>query len=298
MRHDSAVILHASTRPERIRTTRSQRRASSESWVTSTSVVPRSAWPANISSMISAPVRLVEIAGRLVGDQDRRVGRQRAGERDALLLAAGKLAPDSGGAAPPARPRQARPRRARGRRRRRRARAARRRSPCAVMVGIRWNDWNTMPTLRPRKRASASSSSALRVSPGDHDRAGVGPLQPRHHHQQRRFARARRADHSDRLAAPYIEVDVFEDVDARRAPAERQVDAGERDGVRRSLAAPRCRPCGYVRRSVGGPRAGARRSLIWEFDARWSRLLRWPRCWLAGFAGGITPGVARPPTAR
>ena len=34
---------------------------------------------------------LVEIAGRLVGDQDRRIGRQRAGQRDALLLAAGQL---------------------------------------------------------------------------------------------------------------------------------------------------------------------------------------------------------------
>ena len=35
--------------------------------------------------------RLVEIAGRLVGDQQRGIGRKRAGERDALLLAAGKL---------------------------------------------------------------------------------------------------------------------------------------------------------------------------------------------------------------
>ena len=34
---------------------------------------------------------LVEIAGRLVGDQDGRIGRERAGQRDALLLAAGKL---------------------------------------------------------------------------------------------------------------------------------------------------------------------------------------------------------------
>ena len=35
--------------------------------------------------------RFVEVAGRLVGDQDRGVGRKRAGERDALLLAAGEL---------------------------------------------------------------------------------------------------------------------------------------------------------------------------------------------------------------
>ncbi len=33
----------------------------------------------------------VEIAGRLVGDEDRGIGRQRAGQRDALLLAAGQL---------------------------------------------------------------------------------------------------------------------------------------------------------------------------------------------------------------
>ena len=45
--------------------------------------------------MICAAGGLVEIAGRLVGDQDRRVGRERARQRDALLLAAGKLAPDS-----------------------------------------------------------------------------------------------------------------------------------------------------------------------------------------------------------
>ena len=35
---------------------------------------------------------LVEIAGRLVGDDDRRIGRERARERDALLLAAGQFA--------------------------------------------------------------------------------------------------------------------------------------------------------------------------------------------------------------
>src|SRR4029079_18665975 len=33
------------------------------------------------------------------------------------------------------------------------------------MVGIRWKDWKTIPILRPRKRASASSSSPVRLSP-------------------------------------------------------------------------------------------------------------------------------------
>ena len=34
---------------------------------------------------------LIEVAGRLVGHQDGWIGRERAGERNALLLAAGKL---------------------------------------------------------------------------------------------------------------------------------------------------------------------------------------------------------------
>ena len=66
---------------------------------------------------------------------------------------------------------------------------------------------------------------------GDQDRAGVRPLQPGHHHQQRRFARARRTEHADRLAAPYIQVDVAQDVDAGGAAAERQINAAKHDGV-------------------------------------------------------------------
>ena len=38
-----------------------------------------------------APGCLVEVSGRLVGDDDGRIGGERAGERDTLLLAAGKL---------------------------------------------------------------------------------------------------------------------------------------------------------------------------------------------------------------
>ena len=63
-----------------------------------------------------------------------------------------------------------------------------------------------------------------------HDRAGVRPFEPGEHHQQRRFARARRADQANRLAAPYIQVDVFEDMNPGRGAAERKIDAGERDG--------------------------------------------------------------------
>ena len=53
--------------------------------------MPRSTWPAEqkLDHLLSG--LLVEIAGRLVGDEDRGIRRERAGERDALLLAARQL---------------------------------------------------------------------------------------------------------------------------------------------------------------------------------------------------------------
>ena len=101
-----------------------------------------------------------------------------------------------------------------------------------------------MPTLRPRKRASASSSSGPQVRAGHHDRAGVGPFQAGHDHQQRRFARARRPDQADRLAASYMQIDVFEDMDPGGAAAEREIDAGKRDGRSCRNVRMRCRSCG------------------------------------------------------
>jgi len=44
--------------------------------------------------------------------------------------------------------------------------------------------------------------------------AAIRPLQSGHHHQQRRFARARWAEQADRLATAYIEVDGSQDMDA------------------------------------------------------------------------------------
>ncbi len=61
------------------------------SWVTRTSVVPRSLMAAEQQLDDVASGRLVEIAGRFVGDDDGGIGRERTRERDALLLAAGKL---------------------------------------------------------------------------------------------------------------------------------------------------------------------------------------------------------------
>ena len=61
------------------------------SCVTMTTVEPRRCVQiANQRENLLAGVR-VEIAGRLVGEQDRRIDRQRARDRDALALAAGQL---------------------------------------------------------------------------------------------------------------------------------------------------------------------------------------------------------------
>ena len=180
--------------------------------------------------MISRAGRLVEIAGRLVGDQDRRVRRQRAGERDALLLAAGELRrivveplgePDRGELALGARISVAHA----GEFERHGDVFQRRHGRDQVK---RLKHDADIAAAKARQRVLVEPAE---VRAGHHDRAGVGALEAGHHHQQRRFARARRTDQADRLAAPYIQVDVLEDMDAGRAAAERQIDAAEREAI-------------------------------------------------------------------
>src|SRR5262249_6452964 len=60
---------------------------------------------------------------------------------------------------------------------------------------------------------------------GDCHATLVRSFETRHHHQQRRLARSRRADEPDRLAAAYIKRHILEDVNARSPLPEREVDA-------------------------------------------------------------------------
>ena len=108
---------------------------------------------------------LVEIAGRLVGEQELGLVHERARERDALLLAAGKLVrivmpariePDAA-RAPRARARAASPRPS--------SSSGSITFSSAFSAGSRWKLWNTKPTRRRRRRARASSSSASRRWP-------------------------------------------------------------------------------------------------------------------------------------
>ncbi len=70
---------------------RSQRRASSLSWVMRRSAVPRSARSRNMQLDDDAAGGAVEIAGGLVGQQQPGCGDEGAGDRHALLLAAREL---------------------------------------------------------------------------------------------------------------------------------------------------------------------------------------------------------------
>ena len=174
--------------------------ASSGSWVTSTSVVWRARLTSSSSSMIWRPVVAVQVSGRLVGEQERRIVGERARDRDALLLAARELR----------RIVMARGRRARLRRAARRRAARRCFTPAisigtstfssAVSEGSRWKNWNTKPMRWPRSRASASSSSAVMSTPSSDHMAVGRRIQPGEQPEQRRLAAAGRPGDRDDAA--------------------------------------------------------------------------------------------------
>ena len=174
---------------------------------------------------------LVEISGRLVGDQDGGIGRERAGERDALLLAAGKLrrimlqpvgqsdlaellarAGDGIG---------------RAGKLQRHGDVLQRRHGRDQVEGLEHDA--DVAAAKARQRILVE---APQVRPGHHDRAAVRPFEAGQDHQQRGLAGAGRADQANRLAAPYIQGDILEDMDPGRGAAERKIDAGECDGRR------------------------------------------------------------------
>ena len=122
----------------------------------------------------------VEIAGRLVGEQDRRIDRQRARDGDALALAArqlvGQMRRGGGRAAPGAA--------ARGRARRPSCRGQPRRCSGRPTfsrhdsVGSRLKNWKMKPILSRRTRVSSSSDRPARRSPSMRTSPEVGRSRP------------------------------------------------------------------------------------------------------------------------
>ena len=178
--------------------------------------------------MISLSGGLVEIAGRLVGDDDGGIGRQRAGERDALLLAAGQLGrimieaaakPDRGN-------------------------LALRACECVVRAGKLERHGDVLQRRHGRNQVEGleddadilaaetreSSSLSLRRSSRRPHRAGVGRSSPVITISSVDLPEPDGPEQADGFAAPYIEVDVSQDMNAGGAAAERQVDAAQRNG--------------------------------------------------------------------
>ena len=165
--HRSATSLRASRisvcdeRPSSLTITPSARKrtrsaivAARGSCVTITVVWPYVSTAPRRRPRISARGLRVEVARRLVGEQHGRLGDERAGHRDALLLAAGEL----GG---PVRRRSARPVASssssihcRARASRRRSRAAGGCSPRRESIGSRLKNWKTKPMCARRSFVS------------------------------------------------------------------------------------------------------------------------------------------------
>ena len=81
----------STTRPSRSTSLASAMAASSASCVTSTMRRAAASWIVRSRSMMWRPFARIEVAGRLVGEHDRRIVGERARERDALLFAARQL---------------------------------------------------------------------------------------------------------------------------------------------------------------------------------------------------------------
>ena len=185
--------------------------------------------------MIPAARARVEVAGRLVGEHDRRPPEQRPRDRDALALAARELrrhVPEPV-LEPDPLERLARQRRA-ARPRRRPCRAGRwRRCRASLMPSSRKNCWKTKPIRCARSAGQLALAQRRDVLAAPPARAARRPLERAHDVQQRRLAGAGRADDRDQLARAHGERDAAEDVDRARV---RLAHAGQlEDGGHRAV---------------------------------------------------------------
>src|SRR3984957_17957104 len=171
---------------------------------------------------------LIEIAGRLVRDQQRWPGRERAGQRYALLLASRQL--------------------------RRIVREAVGEThllefgPCALGcvaysgelerrgdVFERGHGRNQVKGLEHDADALAAKAregvfvQGAELDAVDLNFAFIWSLKTGHDHEQRRLARPGRPDYADRLAFADCQIDVAQDMHASRAAAETEVDGAHRD---------------------------------------------------------------------
>jgi acyl-CoA thioesterase-1 len=164
----------------------------------------------------------VKIAGRLVSDQQGRSRRECAGQRDALLFAARKLrrvmrhalSEFDGGQFG-------------GRARKRISKTGQLHRRCDVFEcghsGDQMKSLKDDADLGAAKPGQRIFAKALQRDAVDFSRTAVGALEARYGHQERRFARTRWANKANGLATPNDEAYIAQNMHARRAAAQTQV---------------------------------------------------------------------------
>ena len=232
----SSCVPASSTRPWSTTTMRSA--SDSDDRRCAMRIVVRSCAIRRSVAWISSSTRRVDRRGRVVEQQDLRVGEQRAGERDPLALTARQrealLADDRvvavgepqdelvrlGRRAP--RPRS--PRRSR--------RAGRRRCWRVIVSEKRNESSNTTPMLRRSESSvtSRTSTPSMVIAPGVH------VVEAGEQQRDRRLARTRAADERDRLAGRDREVEVAQHRLGRRVAERHVLERTSPRGTARSTA--------------------------------------------------------------
>jgi acyl-CoA thioesterase I len=178
--------------------------------------------------------RQVEVAGRLVGEQDRRLHHQRTGERHTLLLAAGELGgivgEPLGEADTVELGRGAGERVGAAGKLQRHGDVFKRGHVLDEMEGL--EDDADIGAAEPGQGILVKSRQIF--ARHDHP-AGARRLEAGCDHQQGRFAGARRSDDADGFPGPYIEANTPENVNLRSPAAERQMNIFQTDGVMRHV---------------------------------------------------------------
>ena len=202
-----SIVTSRSTRPSRRWIWRRACAAMSCSWVTRTIVCPDDQQLLEQLHDLLAG-RRVEVAGRLVGEEDAGIVDERPGDRHALALAARQLVGPviHAVAQPDALERAGRLRAAGLRRRGRRRSAAARRCAATSARGSRLNVWKTNPISLLRIRASSSSERSLTFWPLSQYSPADGRIEAADQVHQGGLARSRRPHDRDELVAPDLDV--------------------------------------------------------------------------------------------
>ena len=228
---------HAGTsRPPSSRSTRSAMPAAARSCVTSTTARPSSAPAAQQAQHLGARLD-VEVAGRLVGEQDGGIVDERPRDREALLLAAGELGGERGRDGPQPEPVDQLAAAPLGVR----VRAAHARGEQHVRLpgelGQQVEELEDEADPAAPQCAQRALGGSRHALPADLDRPAVRAIEPAEQVQQRRLARARAPEHRDDLARGDLEIRAVEHAPRRPALAEAlhqplHADGGHRMKVR------------------------------------------------------------------